>query len=100
MVQARQVREEHRAVHAGRTGVVQDGLLVVAPALSHPERHLVATARGTTGRKLEGELAGLLRVALLQGDGLERLLGRLAEQLRTPGIDALIIVKDGRTTTV
>ena len=85
---------------AGRTGIVQDGFVVVAPSVPHPQRDLVATGSRTAGGKLEDEFARLPGGALLQRYGLERLLGPVAEQFRTLGIDALVVIEGGGAAAV
>ena len=100
VVEPRQVAEEQRAVDAGRTGVVQDRFLVVAPSVPHPQGDLVAAGSRTAGGKLEDEFARLARGALLQRYGFERLLGTVAEQFRTLGIDALIVIEGGGAAAV
>ena len=100
VVEPRQVAEEQRAVDAGGTGVVQDRFFVVAPSVPHPQGDLVAAGSRTAGGKLEDEFARLARSALLQRYGLERLLGSVAEQFRTLGIDALVVAESGGAAAV
>ena len=100
VVEPRQVAEEQRAVDAGGTGVIQDRFFVVAPSVPHPQGDLVAAGSRTAGGKLEDEFARLAGGALLQRYGLERLLGSVAEQFRTLGIDALVVIEGGGAAAV
>ena len=92
--------EEQRTVHPGGAGVIQYGLFVVAPSIPHPEGDLVTAGSRPAGGKLEDEFARLAGGALLQRDGLERLLSSVAQQFRTLGIDACFIGEGGGAAAV
>ena len=66
VMNARQVAKKQRATNAGGTSVIQDRLVVVTPAISQPQRDLIAAGFWTARGQLEGEFAGLFRRALLQ----------------------------------
>jgi hypothetical protein len=100
MVESRQEAEEQGAVHAGGAGIIQDGFVVVAPSVPHPQRDLVTTGSRTARGKLDDEFAWLSGGALLQRYGLQSLLCPVTQQFRTLGIDALVVIEYGGATTI
>jgi hypothetical protein len=100
VVEPRQETEEQGAVHPGGAGIIQDGFVVVAPSVPHPQRDLVTTRSRTARGKLDDEFARLAGGALLQRYGLERLFCTVTQQVRTLGIDALVVIEDGGAAAV
>ena len=92
MMGTRDIAEEQRTVDAGGTGVIENGLFVIAPTIAQPEGDLVVAGGRAVRRKLEAEFTRLVRDALLQGNRSERLSDAVAQQLGAFGIDALVVI--------
>src|ERR1017187_1212460 len=96
----RQKAKQQWAIHSGGAGFVQDSFVVVVPSVPHPEGDVIFAGSWPAGGKLKHQFSRLAGSALLQRNGLQSLLGSVAQQLGAFRADSLFIVEGGSAAAV